>query len=185
MPSDLTGIRLDSDLASTLLKGRPMPANRILALLMSCGLLLALSGCAEFFGTHEGFEEGTFAPGLRIQGVATFAVVGISPSVAESGSEVGVYMISENDAPVSDFVVDDFWFCTFDGEAAMLETGGNEFEADADLTGVDQSDLDLSEKQLDDGNISVVTFTVPEGSVSGEGLVFTPSDTQYFVLGIQ
>ena len=95
-------------------------------------------------------------------------------------------MTSEEDAPVGDFVVDDFWFCTFDGEAAMLETGGNEYEAEADLTGVDQDDLDLSdsEKELD-GNISVVTFTVPEGSVTGEGLVFTPSDTQYFVLGIQ
>ncbi len=162
-----------------------MLANRIISLTLSCGLLLALSGCAEFFGTHEGFEEGVFAPRIEAQGVATFAVVGVSPSVAEAGSEVGVYMVSEPDAPVSDFVIDDFWFCTFDGEAAMLETGGNEYEADADLTDVDETDLDLSEKQLDDGNISVVTFTVPEGSVTGEGLVFTPSDTQYFVLGIQ
>jgi len=162
-----------------------MLASRIISLTLSCGLLLALSGCAEFFGTHEGFEEGAFAPRLGIQGVATFEVVGVSPSVAEAGSEVGVYMVSEPDAPVSDFVVDDFWFCTFDGEAAMLETGGNEYEADADLTNVDESDLELSEKELDDSNISVVTFTVPEGSVTGEGLVFTPSDTQYFVLGIQ
>ncbi len=162
-----------------------MLANRIISLALSCGLLLALSGCADFFGTHEGFEEGVFAPRLETLGVATFAVVGVSPSVAEAGGEVGVYMVSEPDTPVSDFVVDDFWFCTFDGEAAMLETGGNEFEADADLTDVDETDLELSEKQLDDGNISVVTFTVPEGSVTGEGLVFTPSDTQYFVLGIQ
>jgi hypothetical protein len=163
-----------------------MLANRIASLLLSCSLLFVLSGCAEFFGTHEGFEEGAFAPRMGVQGVATFEVVGVSPSVAEPGSEVGVYMVSEEEAPVGDFVVDDFWFCTFDGEAAMLETGGNEFEAEADLTGVDQTDLDLSdsEKELD-GNISVVTFTVPEGSVTGEGLVFTPSDTQYFVLGIQ
>jgi len=47
------------------------------------------------------------------------------------------------------------------------------------------ADLELSEKELEGGNISVVTFTVPAGSVTGEGLVFTPSDTQYFVLGIQ
>ncbi len=162
-----------------------MLVTRFISLALSCGLLLALSGCAEFFGTHEGYEEGTFAPRLAVQGVATFEVVGVSPSVAEAGSEVGVYMVSESDAPVGDFVVDDFWFCTFDGEAAMLETGGNDYEADADLTGVDENDLDISEKELDDGNISVVTFTVPEGSVTGEGLVFTPSDTQYFVLGIQ
>jgi len=163
-----------------------MFTTRFTSLILCSSLLILLSGCAEFFGTHEGYEEGTFAPrGFDVEGMATFEVIGVSPSVAAEGAEVGVFMLSEPDAPVSDFVVDDFWFCTFDGEAAMLETGGDSYEPDVDLVEVDESDLEISEKDLEEGNISVVTFTVPQGSVTGEGLVFTPSDTQYFVLGIQ
>ena len=162
-----------------------MSTTRVISLVISCSALLLVSGCAEFFGTHDGYEEGSFAPRLGVQGTATFEVVGVSPQVSVSGAEVGVYMVSEPDAPVGDFEVEDFWFCTFDGEAAMLETGGNDYDPDADLTDVDENDLEISEKDLEDGNISVVTFTVPEGSVTGEGLVFTPTDTQYFVLGIQ
>jgi len=162
-----------------------MSTGRITCLVLSCSLLVLLSGCADFFGTHEGYEEGAFAPRMDIDGTATFEVVGVSPSVALEGAEVGVYMVSDADAQVSEFVVDDFWFCTFDGEAAMLETGGDSYDPDADLNEVNVADLELSEKELEGGNISVVTFTVPAGSVTGEGLVFTPSDTQYFVLGIQ
>ncbi len=160
-----------------------MLRHRKLPLVLSCAMLLSLTGCAEFFGTHEGFEDGAFAPRLAVTGMATFEVVGVSPSVTTAGAEVGVYMVSEPDAPVDEFVVEDFWFCTFDGQAAMLETGGNDYEPDADISDIDENDIDLSDKSLDD-NISVVTFTVPEGSVTGEGLVFTPSDTQYFILGI-
>jgi hypothetical protein len=162
-----------------------MSISRVTSLVLSCSLLLLLSGCADFFGTHEGYEEGAFAPRMDIDGNATFEVVGVSPSVATEGAEVGVFMVSDAEAPISDFVVEDFWFCTFDGEAAMLETGGDSFDPDADLNEVNLDDLQLSEKELEDGNISVVTFTVPAGSVTGEGLVFTPTDTQYFVLGIQ
>jgi len=99
-----------------------MSTGRITCLVLSCSLLVLLSGCADFFGTHEGYEEGAFAPRMDIDGTATFEVVGVSPSVALEGAEVGVYMVSDADAQVSEFVVDDFWFCTFDGEAAMLAT---------------------------------------------------------------
>ena len=54
--------------------------SRTTRLVLSCSLLLMLSGCAEFFGTHEGYEEGTFAPRMNVEGTATFEVVGISPS---------------------------------------------------------------------------------------------------------
>jgi len=162
--------------------------TRFTSLILCSSALFLLAGCAEFFGTHEGYEDGTFMPGMPgmdVEGTVAFEVVGISPSVATEGAEVGVFMLSAPDAPVSDFVVEDFWFCTFDGEAAMLETGGDSYEPDVDLVDVDESDLEVSDKDLEDSTISVVTFTVPSGSVTGEGLVFTPSDTQYFVLGIQ
>jgi hypothetical protein len=33
--------------------------------------------------------------------------------------------------------------------------------------------------------VSTASFTVPSGSVTGESLVITPSETQYFYLTIQ
>ncbi|MCO4772170.1 MAG: hypothetical protein KDA24_19205 [Deltaproteobacteria bacterium] len=151
--------------------------------------LLALSGCQEYFGTNEGFDEGGSAWGVggQVAGSADFEIIGVTPSTAEAGEQVDLVMVSASDAPVGDFVVDDFWFCTFDGESAMLETGGDDFEAEVDadvFSGND--DIDLTNEDLDGGTVSTVTFTVPGDTVTGESLMFDPSGAvQYFDLGIQ
>ncbi|MEE2830545.1 MAG: hypothetical protein VX498_15255 [Myxococcota bacterium] len=159
---------------------------RSLFLLSALGLLASLTGCS-FFGTHEGFEDGD-VPRWAVAGMASYEMVGIAPAVANEGDEVTVFLASELDAPVDAFQVADFWFCTFDGEAAMLETGGNEYEADVDTeVAIDQiADISISLDELDDSVISTVSFTVPDGTVTGEGFVITPSDAmEWFLLGIQ
>ena len=160
--------------------------KRIITLLASASLLVALTGC-DYFGTHDGFEEDD-APRWGVQGMATYEIVGISPSSASEGEQVTVYTVSESEAPVDSFQVEDFWFCTFDGEGPMLETGGDEYESNVtsdDL--IDSVDnIDLTVAELDDSIISTVTFTVPEDTVTGEGFVITPSNsTEYFHLTIQ
>ena len=158
---------------------------RISASLLSLTLLVGLTGC-DFFGTHEGFEEGE-APRWGVAGMASFEMVGISPAAAEEGETVTVYLSSEVEAPTGSFQVEDFWFCTFDGEAAMLETGGDEYDSSVDPQVVIDSveDVDIHLEDIDDSTISTVTFTVPEGTVTGEGFVITPSSSmEWFLLGI-
>jgi hypothetical protein len=152
--------------------------------------LLALSGCQEYFGTNDGFDEGGSAPwgvGGQVAGSADFEIIGATPSTATAGQQVDLVMVSDADAPVGSFSVDDFWFCTFDGESAMLETGGDSFEADVDANTFEgNEDIDLSVDELNGDVISTITFTVPEDTVTGESLMFDPSGAvQYFELGVQ
>lgn len=147
--------------------------------------LIALSGC-DYFGTHDGYEDGEL-PLFGIQGMAAYEVVGVAPDTVGVGDEVTVFMASESDAPVNSFAIDDFWFCTSDGFDPMVETGGNNYNSD-----VDQDDLfarvetDLTEDELDGQVISTVTFTVPDGTQTGEGFVITPGNqNEYFDLTIQ
>jgi len=163
----------------------------IMTLLTRFSTILALGSCfallagCDYFGTHEGYEDGD-TPFWGVEGMATFEVVGISPTTATVGEDVTVYAASDEGAPTSSFNVDDFWFCTFDGESAMIETGGNDYDPDVDANEIlDNPDIELVDTDIEGSTVSTVTFTVPEGTVTGEGLVFTPSDTQYFVLGIQ
>lgn len=159
--------------------------TRILASLVSVVMLVAVTGC-DFFGTHEGIDEGD-APRWGVAGMASFEMVGISPAAAEEGDSVTVYLASEVDAPTGAFQVEDFWFCTFDGEAAMLETGGDDYDSQVDPELVVDSveDVDITMDDIDDSTISTVTFTVPEGTVTGEGFVITPSSSmEWFLLGI-
>jgi hypothetical protein len=160
--------------------------TRILVPLVSLTLLVALTGC-DFFGTHEGFEEGD-APRWNVSGMAAFEMVGISPANAQEGDSVTVFLASESTAPTAAFSVDDFWFCTFDGEAAMLETGGDNYNSNVDAQVVIDSvdDVEINLADIDDSTISTVTFTVPDGTVTGEGFVITPSSSmEWFLLGIQ
>jgi len=160
--------------------------SRLLGILSSVALLAALTGC-DYFGTHEGYEEDD-APRWGVSGMATYELVGVSPSTASAGEQVTLYTVSEAGAPVNSYDVDAFWFCTYDGEAAMLETGGDSYDAsvDADQLFDNVDDVDLTVEELDNSVISTVTFTVPDGTVTGEGLVFVPNgDVRYFDLGIQ
>ncbi len=157
---------------------------------LAAAALISLSGCQEYFGSNDGFEDGATTPwgvGGQVAGTADFEIVGVTPSDASIGDRVSLVMVSEADAPVDSFNVDSFWFCTFDGESAMLETGGDDFDAEVDpeiFSGSD--DVDLTAEDLDNGVISTVTFTVPDGTVTGESLVFVPNgDVRYFALGIQ
>ena len=160
--------------------------TRALSLFSSLTLLVVVSGC-DFFGTHEGFEEDDI-PRWGVAGMVSFEMVGISPATANEGDRVTVFLASEEAAPVDAFQVEDFWFCTFDGEAAMLETGGDEYDSDVDPDVVVDTvdDVELSLDDIDESVISTVTFTVPDGTVTGEGFVITPSDSmEWFLLGIQ
>ncbi len=157
--------------------------SRLTGTVASVAMIMALTGCA-FFDTHEGYEEGD-TPRWGVNGMATYELVGVSPAEAQPGEEVDLYMVSEADAPVGAFNVDDFWFCTFDGESAMLETGGDDYDSNVDPEqAIDNLDnVELAD--FDGSVISTISFTVPEGTVSGEGFVITPSNsTEYFYLGI-
>ena len=163
---------------------------RLSTLAIAGASLLALSGCQEYFGSNDGFDEGDSSPwgvGGQVAGSADFEIIGATPATAQPGDQVEVVMISDTDAPVDSFNVDDFWFCTFDGESAMLETGGDEFAADVDAeVFIDSDDVDLSTEDLEGGVISTVSFTIPQDTVTGESLMFDPAGTvQYFPLGIQ
>jgi hypothetical protein len=156
---------------------------RIAGTVTSLALVMALTGCA-YFDTHDGYEEGD-APRWGVQGMATYELVGVSPTSASAGDTVDLYLVSEEDAPVRAFDVGDFWFCTFDGESAMLETGGDSYEpnVDADEAIAVLDGIELEE--LEGSVISTISFTVPEGTVAGEGFVITPNNsTEYFYLGI-
>ena len=159
---------------------------RILGLIASLAIVVSLVGC-DYFGMHEGYEEGD-TPMWAVEGSADFAVVGISPSTADVGDEVTVYMASEDVAQTNQFNIDSFWFCTFDGESAMLETGGNDYDPDVDSDDVvdELGEVDLTEEELEDLTISSASFDIPEGTITGEGLVITPnSEMEYFYLTIQ
>ena len=159
---------------------------RFLGLIASLALVTGLVGC-DYFGMHEGYEEGE-TPMWGVQGSSEFSIIGISPTTAQEGDELTVYMASEADARTDQFTIDSFWFCTFDGESAMLETGGNDYDPDVDADEVldELGEVDLTEEELDDSTISTTTFDIPEGTLTGEGLVITPnSDMEYFYLTIQ
>lgn len=163
---------------------------RLSTVAIAAAAALALTGCQEYFGTNDGFEDGAATPwgvGGQVAGTADFEIVGVTPENADVGDQVEVVMVSEADAPVGSFDVDSFWFCTFDGESAMLETGGDDFEAEVDPDIYTESDdINLTTEDVENGVISTVTFTVPDGTVTGEGLVFVPNgDVRYFELGIQ
>lgn len=145
-----------------------------------------LAGC-DYFGTHEGYEEGE-APFWGVEGTADFAIVGIEPESAQIGDQVTGYLASEEEAPVESFDIDSFWFCTFDGESIMNETGGDEYVARVDQDEVLDvlGEVDMTEEELDTSVISSVTFTIPAATVTGEGLVITPSsEMEYFFLTIE
>lgn len=164
-----------------------MTLRHALAALAPLFVLAAAPGCA-FFGTQDGLESdgGASAFGRNVEGLASFDVLGVSPAAAEPGEQTTVYTVSEEDAPTTSFAVEDFWFCTFDGEAAMLETGGDEYTASLNADDVVAiEDLGLTLDDVEGGTLSSVTFTVPEGSVTGDGLLFTPSgDQRDFFLAI-
>lgn len=157
--------------------------SRLVGTIASAALLMGLTGCT-FFDTHEGYEEGD-SPRWGVNGMATYELVGVSPAEAQPGDEVDLYLVSEEDAPVGAFNVDDFWFCTFDGESAMLETGGDDYNPNVDADDAIDNIDNLELADLEGSVISTISFTVPEGTVSGEGFVITPSNsTEYFYLGI-
>lgn len=162
---------------------------RFVTLAVAGAAVISLSGCQEYFGSNDGYEDGApaWALGGQAAGTADFEIVGATPSNVEPGDQVDIVMVSDSTAPVDSFVVEDFWFCTFDGESAMLETGGDSFEADVDSDiYLDNPDIELSDDTLDNGVISTVTFTVPDDTVTGEHLMFDPArNAQYFALGIQ
>ena len=162
---------------------------RLVTLPLAGAAVLALGGCQEYFGTNDGYEEGgsPWSVGGDVAGSADFEIVGATPSEVAPGETVEVVLVSESGTPVDSFDVDSFWFCTFDGESAMLETGGNEYEADVDPTlFADNEDIDLSTQDLGSSTISTVTLTVPGGTVTGESLMFDPSGAiQYFDLTIR
>jgi hypothetical protein len=167
-------------------------STRILGIALSAGTLFALAGCDAYFGTEGGEpgDLGFFADrSAAAQGSATFDIVGISPSTAAAGDQVTIYSASAADAPTDQFDNADFWYCFFDGESAMLETGGDDYSSSVTTDDVlDDADLDtdLTAAQLDDLTISTTTVTVPEGTVSGEGLFFNPFyETRDFYLTVE
>lgn len=159
---------------------------RFIGMIASLALVASLVGC-DYFGTHEGYEEGG-GPMWAVEGSADFSIVGVTPTTAQEGDEVTVYMASETDAQTNQFNIDSFWFCTFDGESAMLETGGNDYDPDVDTDEVtdELGQVDLTEEELEDLTISSASFDIPLGTLTGEGLVITPnSEMEYFYLTIQ
>lgn len=158
--------------------------SRLVTLAVSVMALSALSGC-DYFGTHEGYEEGEL-PYLGAANMAAYEVVAVDPPAARVGDQVTLYTISDASAPTDAFTVDNWWFCTYDGQDAMLETGGDGYESsaesDVDLNGVD---LGLTDEELAEVAVSSVTFTVPSGTESGEGFTITPNERfEYFDLEI-
>jgi hypothetical protein len=70
----------------------------------------------------------------------------------------------------------------------MIETGGDDYEADVDTDEVIDilGEIDLTDDEIDTSVISSVSFTVPDGTQTGEGLVITPSsEVEYFYLTIE
>jgi len=147
--------------------------------------VLALSGC-DYFGTHEGYEDGEL-PVFGLQGMTSFALVGVSPSTASEGDQVDLYLMSQPEAQVSGFTIDSFWFCTSDGRDPMNETGGDSFASTVDTQDFFANvSTDLTADEVGDNTISTVSFTVPPGSRTGEGFVITPGNqNEYFDLTIE
>lgn len=158
---------------------------RILSLAAAAMSMVALSGC-DYFGTHEGYEDGEL-PLFGVQGMSSFEIVGISPSTAEPGDEVTIYMMSQSEAPLDAFTIDSFWFCTSDGVDPMNETNGNDYTSEIDTDDFFADvETDLTDEEVVGNTISTVTFTVPPGSQTGEGFVITPGNqNEYFDLAIQ
>ncbi len=145
-----------------------------------------LVGCDSYFGTNDGDIEpypmdewgNDFD---RPEGSASFEVIGVSPQTARVGEQVEIYSVSTDDTAVDQFENEDFWYCFFDGEAAMVETGGDDYDPDVPISQVtDNPDVDISEDDLEGLTVSTTTVTVPAGSLSGETLFITPGGNQYF-----
>ena len=158
---------------------------RLLSLTAAAMAVLALSGC-DYFGSHEGYEDGEL-PLFGLQGMTSFEIIGLTPTVAAEGDDVTVYLMSQQEAPLDSFTIDSFWFCTSDGVDPMVETGGNSYNSAVDTDDFFANvDTDLTEEETVDHTISTVTFTVPSGTQSGEGFVITPGNqNEYFDLTIQ
>jgi hypothetical protein len=158
---------------------------RMTSLIAAALAMVALSGC-DYFGTHEGYEDGEL-PLFGIQGMSSFEIVGVSPTTASEGDEVTIYLMSQNEAPIDSFSIDAFWFCTSDGVDPMVETGGNDYASSVDSDDFFATvDSDLTDEEVQDNVISTVTFNVPVGSQTGEGFVITPGNqNEYFDLTIQ
>ncbi|GEM_PF-1442289 len=168
-------------------------STRILGIAVATGTLFGLAGCEAYFSTDGSDDpiDGPFAFDTRdqAQGSATFDIIGVSPTEAEAGDQITIYSASAADAPTDQFENSDFWYCFFDGESAMLETGGDDYTSEVSADDVlDDPDLDtdLSAADLDELTVSTTTVTVPDGTVSGEGLFFNPFyETRDFYLTIE
>jgi hypothetical protein len=169
-------------------------STRILGIALSATTIFALAGCEAYFGTNEGTEPGDqglfgFDRTSEAQGSATFDIIGISPSVVAEGDQVTIYSASAVDAPTDQFENSDFWYCFFDGESAMLETGGDDYTSEVGTDDVlDDPDLEteLTAAELDEMTVSTTTVTVPDGTVSGDGLFFNPFyETRDFYLSVE
>ncbi len=158
---------------------------RLLSITAAALSLIALSGC-DYFGTHEGYEDGEL-PLFGLQGMASFELVGLSPTEASEGDEVTLYLMSQSEAQVEGFTIDSFWFCTSDGVDPMYETGGESYASTVDADDFFATvDTDLTDEEVEENTISTVTFNVPSGSQSGEGFVITPGNqNEYFDLTIR
>jgi hypothetical protein len=151
-----------------------------------------LVGCDSSFGTNEGgLEPGYEQPGWdgndfrEPTGNASFEVIGVSPQTAEVGDQIEIYTLSPSDASVDLFENEDFWYCFFDGESAMVETGGDDYDPDVPVSDVlDNDDIDINADDIDGMIVSTTTVTVPSGSLSGETLIITPGGNQYFNFGV-
>jgi hypothetical protein len=167
-------------------------STRILGLAISTGTLFGLAGCEAYFSTDGNTDpiDGPFAfdNGNQAQGSATFDIVGVSPASAVAGEQITIYSASAADAPTDQFENGDFWYCFFDGESAMLETGGDDYTSEVSTDDVlDDPDLstELNADDLDELTISTTTVTVPDGTVSGDGLFFNPFyETRDFYLSV-
>ncbi len=168
-------------------------STRILGIAVATGSLFGLAGCEAYFSTDGSSDpiDGPFAfeQQNQAQGSATFDIVGISPTTAAAGDQITIYSASAADAPTDQFESGDFWYCFFDGESAMLETGGDDYTSEVSTDDVlDDPDLDtdMTAAELDDLTVSTTTVTVPGDTVTGEGLFFNPFyETRDFYLTIE
>ncbi len=158
-----------------------------LVALASASLLV---GCDSYFGVNDGgiepypvdeWEDDWERP----EGTASFEVIGVSPTTARVGEQIDIYTVSTEDTAVDQFENEDFWYCFFDGESAMVETGGDDYDPDVPVSQVTGNpDIDIDADEIDGMTVSTTTVTVPAGSVSGETLFITPGGNQYFDFGV-
>jgi hypothetical protein len=150
-----------------------------------------LGGCEAFFGVNDGpvddypvFEDDWETP----DGTGQFQVIGVSPSTASIGEQVDIYAVSSADTATDQFGNDDFWYCFFDGQSAMVETGGDDYDPDVPVSEVladPELGVGLTAADLEGLTISTTTVTVPAGSFSGDALIITPGGNEYFDLTVR